>query len=73
VLREGRKREVRRMFEAVGLQVSRLMRVRFAGVRLPRGLRPGEWVELERAQCDALLSAAPDGTVAEVVHEPKSC
>jgi 23S rRNA pseudouridine2605 synthase len=73
VLREGRKREVRRMFEAVGLQVSRLMRVRFAGVQLPRSLRPGEWVELERAQCDALLAAPPDGTVAEVVHEPKSC
>lgn len=73
VLREGRKREVRRMFEAVGLQVSRLMRVRFAGVQLPRSLRPGEWVELERAQCDALLAAAPDGSVAKVVHEPKSC
>jgi len=73
VLREGRKREVRRMFEAVGLQVSRLMRVRFATVRLPRSLRAGQWVELERAQCDALLAAAPDGGVSEVVHESNSC
>jgi len=73
VLREGRKREVRRMFEALGLQVSRLMRVRFATLRLPRSLRPGQWTELERAQCDALLAAVADGAVSEVVHESKSC
>jgi 23S rRNA pseudouridine2605 synthase len=73
VLREGRKREVRRIFEAVGLQVSRLMRVRFANVRLPRSLRPGQWVELERLQCDALQAALADGDISAVVHESKSC
>jgi 23S rRNA pseudouridine2605 synthase len=46
VMVEGRKREVRRMLEAVGLPVRRLVRVRVGPVRLGR-LRPGEVRELE--------------------------
>lgn len=48
VLAEGRNREVRRLIEAAGARVSRLKRVRFGAVRLPRGLAQGKYVELDR-------------------------
>jgi 23S rRNA pseudouridine2605 synthase len=56
ILREGRNREVRRMFEAVGLQVSRLLRIRMGSVRLPREVKPGRWVELTKSEIQELRS-----------------
>jgi 23S rRNA pseudouridine2605 synthase len=57
ILREGRNREVRRLWESQGVTVSRLVRVRYGPVSLRRGLRPGRWDELEPAQMNELLAA----------------
>ena len=54
VLREGRNREVRRMWESQGLMVSRLKRIRYGSIELPRGLLRGQSVELEPAEVAAL-------------------
>lgn len=54
-LREGRNREVRRLFEAVGARVSRLLRVRYGPVELPPDLPPGHWQELAPERVSVLL------------------
>ncbi|WP_442862109.1 23S rRNA pseudouridine(2605) synthase RluB [Bordetella sp. 02P26C-1] len=54
-LQEGRNREVRRMFESVGVTVSRLIRTRFGDMVLPRNLRRGRWEELEPNLVTALM------------------
>ncbi len=58
ILREGRNREVRRLWESQGVTVSRLTRVRFGPVTLRRGLYPGHWDELDEARMAELLQAA---------------
>jgi 23S rRNA pseudouridine2605 synthase len=57
VLAEGRNREVRRMVEAAGGRVSRLMRVRFGPVVLPGHLAPGRWEEVDAGKMRTLIDA----------------
>lgn len=57
---EGRKREVRRMFDAVGHRVLRLVRTAVGPVR-DRSLRPGEWRSLRPDEVRSLYAAAADG------------
>jgi len=55
---EGRNREVRRMLEAVGHAVSRLIRIRYGAMQLPRGLKRGAFMELDERDIASLMEAA---------------
>ncbi len=70
-LTEGRNREVRRLWEAVGVQVSRLMRVRYGDITLPKGLPRGGWTELDLPAVNYLrnLVELDDETVTKLVVE----
>ncbi|NUW58250.1 23S rRNA pseudouridine(2605) synthase RluB [Cronobacter muytjensii] len=70
-LTEGRNREVRRLWEAVGVQVSRLIRVRYGDIPLPKGLPRGGWTELDLAQTNYLreLVGLPPETSSKVAVE----
>jgi 23S rRNA pseudouridine2605 synthase len=61
VLREGKNREVRKMMEAIGLTVSRLMRVRFGSVQMPSFLKRGMMKELNEEEVQELLAFAGVG------------
>jgi 23S rRNA pseudouridine2605 synthase len=54
---EGRNREVRRMFESVGLTVSRLIRTRYGSLTLPSNLKRGRWEEMDEHAVRALMAA----------------
>lgn len=71
VIKEGRNREVRRTFEALGLPVSRLMRVRFGIVNLPPRIKRGMMVELGEGEVRAILEWAglPVGPARQVVDD----
>ncbi len=58
VIQEGRNREVRRMWQSQGIQVSRLVRVRYGTAILDKQLRPGKWEYLDRKQTAALYRTA---------------
>lgn len=57
VVGEGRYREVRRLWESAGCTVSRLIRIRFGDIQLPRNLKVGRWMELDRKQVGQLTSS----------------
>ena len=57
VIREGRKREVRRLWEALGFKVSRLIRVRFGEIRLPENLKANQTQYLKPGQVQLLLKS----------------
>ena len=55
LMAEGKRREVRRLFEAVDITVSRLIRIRYGVVSLPENLRRGRSTELSSKAIEALL------------------
>jgi 23S rRNA pseudouridine2605 synthase len=66
VLHEGRNREVRRLWSAVGFEVSRLLRIRYGPIELPRDMRPGATRPVAGEELRRLENAAgsPEGTPA---------
>ena len=68
---EGRNREVRRLFEAVGHAVSRLIRIRYGAMVLPRGLKRGAWMELDERDIRGLFQAAGGGPGAGAERGPR--
>ena len=70
VITEGRNREVRKLFEAVGHAVSRLIRIRYGSVVLPHGLKRGVWVDLDEHDLRSLRRLA-GGSRPEAGAEPE--
>jgi len=58
VIKEGRNREVRRLFEALGLTVSRLIRTRYGTVAMPSRVKRAQTLELTQEEVGAVLNAA---------------
>lgn len=75
ILHEGRNREVRRLWDAMGFLVSRLKRIRYGSVELPRRLRPGHHEALAEDAVKSLREAAGAGqaqatlTLKPVLHQ----
>ena len=59
IVKEGRNRFVRRLWESQNVNVSRLIRVRFGSILLPRFLRKGKWMELEKQVVTQLSKELP--------------
>jgi 23S rRNA pseudouridine2605 synthase len=68
---EGRNREVRRMFEAIGLTVSRLIRTRYGALTLPKNLKRGRWEEMEEHAVRDLLALSGLEKIASGAVAPK--
>ena len=78
VIREGRNREVRRLWDSQGFLVSRLKRIRYGTIELPRNLRRGECEVLDAdnvkqlRQASGLGSAQPVLTLSPVLHQRRA-
>ena len=78
VIREGRNREVRRLWDSQGFLVSRLKRIRYGGIELPRNLRRGECEALDAEgvkqlrQTTGLGAAQPVLTLSPVLHQRRA-
>jgi len=72
IIGEGRNREVRRMFEAVGLTVSRLIRTRYGVMTLPSNLKRGRWEELEENAARDLLKLCGMEKEAKIGRDERS-
>ncbi len=59
-LSEGRNREVRRLWQSQGVEVSRLIRVRYGQIAMPRSLARGKWLELSVKEVDNFLKTLPE-------------
>jgi 23S rRNA pseudouridine2605 synthase len=68
VLHEGRNREVRRLWEAVGLEVSRLLRIRYGPIELPRDMRPGSVRHASAALIERLAVYRGDSSSARAIR-----
>ena len=61
IVKEGRYREVRKLWESVGCQVNRLIRIRYGNVVLPRNIKPGQYLELDATVIAGLAGAVKCG------------
>ncbi|HSW93105.1 MAG TPA: pseudouridine synthase [Gammaproteobacteria bacterium] len=71
LVREGRNRMVRRLWESQHVMVSRLIRVRFGHITLPRLLRPGKWAELTVDDISKLPGMDSAGATNHSIEENK--
>ena len=72
VITEGRNREVRKLFDVVGLTVSRLIRIRYGTVVLPFGLKRGVWVDLDEGDVRAIRRLASGNAGGNAVNPAPS-
>ncbi len=71
-LSEGKNREVRRLWESQGVQVSRLMRVRYGPLELQKRLPQGAWIELELSRINQLRTLVQlDKETVTKIHTPQ--
>lgn len=72
LLKEGRNREVRRLWEAVGLTVSRLSRIRYGNIELGRQLKSGHTADIQGAELKKLYELAGLTLPETIIKKKKS-